>query len=80
MEWISIKDRLPQCYEYVPVTNSDDSWGMAQWTGKKWKFWEEEVDGVSYCPYSGDAFELMNEEEITHWIDVWKDMPEKDKE
>ena len=59
MEWISVKDRLPEEYESVLAATrfvGDGGWEVEvlRWTG--WK-WEDEVGGQ----YAGGA-------ETTHWM------------
>lgn len=83
-EWISIKDRLPKdpepSYNWVPVTDGKSKWSIARYGHlsvndkliESWEFFDDVTEAG--CPYAGDAVNIMTIEEITYWIDIWKNM------
>lgn len=71
MEWISVKDRLPELYEFVLVYSSmmgDEPCPItiARWNSEKWEtLCNEEENNACAC---GDLFWSTDSKEITHWM------------
>lgn len=72
MEWISVKDRLPETYFFVlvyskmPGTNEPSPITIARWNGDRWETLCNEEENNACA--SGDLFWATDSDEITHWI------------
>jgi len=75
-EWISVKDMLPDDYEFVLVysemqgTNEPCPITIARWNSKKWETLCNEEENNACA--KGDLFWSTNSEEITHWMPLPK--------
>lgn len=69
--WISVKDKLPEMYEYVlvfaqmPGTNEPCPISIARYDSKKWEFFNDDSNNACAC---GDLTWNIESEEITHWM------------
>lgn len=88
MKWISVKERLPKSkqmenYDWVLVSDADGRWTIARYgqyfnyetldLTYQWEFWE--MDDVALCPFQKNQVSRMRIEDITHWLEVWDDLP-----
>jgi uncharacterized protein YbaR (Trm112 family) len=77
MEWISVKDRLPESDNYVVYCRfSDDiisDWGFAFWCESKEKWYGIE-DESPVMSNGGRKSTKINSKDITHWFPLTKPM------
>ena len=73
MKWISIKERLPDTYNYVIVfadnqgTNEPKPYSIAMWEGDKWHF----INHNDLFPNYGACLDIgynMDSDDVTHWM------------
>jgi len=73
MEWISVKDKLPELYDFVLVfadnqgTNEPKPFSIARWESEKWEF----INHSPLMPNYGAYMEMeynMDSEDVTHWM------------
>jgi hypothetical protein len=77
-EWISVNDRLPSSYDWVPVTDGDSKWTIARYAHEnidrklvpKWQFFNRSFERGE-CAESGDIQDEMTVIEIKFWWDIW---------
>lgn len=75
MKWVSIKDKMPQDYDWVIVghVEPDDGntvYGIARWYPKTgWDFMHTNKDYID-SPSCGDAYGVIYLSKITHWFQV----------
>lgn len=73
MEWISVKDKLPELYDFVMVfannlgTNEPKPMSIGRWDGEKWEFVNHASPMPNYGAYM-DIEYLMDSDDVTHWM------------
>ena len=74
--WISVKDSLPPPdYNWMLVaaerfgTDEPWPWAIARYTDEGWEFFDKHV---LTCPTFYDGVDGIEEEEISHWMEVNK--------
>jgi hypothetical protein len=76
MNWISVKDKLPDLYDFVltysqmPGTGEPSPITIARWNSEKWEtLCDDEENNACAC---GDLFWATDSTEITHWMPLPK--------
>ena len=73
MNWISVKHRLPDPYQWVLVCNSPKgtdeprSIDIFRWDGKKWDYIDNCI-GTHYSPTFSDIEYYLDPDDITYWM------------
>jgi hypothetical protein len=73
MDWISIKERLPDLYSNVLVfadnkgTNEPKPYSIAMWIGDKWDFINHSPPMPNYGAWQDIGYN-MDSEDVTHWM------------
>ena len=74
LEWVSIKDKLPEDYQYVLVYGTAKATGepcpisIARCFKGEWEMLNHSEESNSVA--CGDLTWYMSEDEITHWVDL----------
>lgn len=81
-KWISLKDRLPEIYDFVLVYANNKGTGepkpmsIARWNNSKWEFINHSPPMPNYGAWMDIEYN-MDYDDITHWMPLPK--PPKDQ-